>query len=448
MYRSFFIKAILFTTIITLIWSCKKEPDLIGLDLIPEDELLSHGIVDTITVIAITEKDTLLTRNSSTDMLGSLNDPAFGKTSASFYTQFRLPSFTYKFGKNPVPDSIFITLPYKGLYGDKNASQTVKVYEVTDTISHYVNYFQYSTLPVSSELIGEATFVPNLTDTLLIDSVETLPIMKIPLSLDFARRLMDTANKAAYTNDSTFVTTFKGLYFVTEDASGSGSVMYLNPTSEYSRIHLYYRYTTESNAQDTTKFMYLLNSSCARFNHFEHFSYTGADPSLLDQFAGNAQSASEKLFLQSMAGTRIKLEFPYLKNLAGKNLAIHEAALLFEPISDEINTAPALLNIKEMVPRSVIDTTAAGAELSPIAYRALPDEEEGATHILGNLDKGKYKFRITRYIQDRLIRPDDTAYPLSVYIASSNTLSNSSVIKGTSGGTARFKLVLYLTPMD
>ncbi len=450
MRRFHLITTIIFISLITLVWSCKKEPDLLGLDLIPEDELLNHDIIDTITIIARTERDTLFTRNTSTSLLGSINDESFGKTSASIYTQFRLPTTNYKFGKNPIADSIFITLPYKGIYGDKTTPQTVKIYEVTDTLSHYVNYFQYSTLPVGSELIGEATFVPNLSDSLMIDSVKTLPMMRIPLSLDFANRLMDTAYTAAYANDTSFVKVFKGLYFVTEDAEspGTGSIMYLNLTSEFSRIHLYYRYTADSNKQDTTKFMYVFSAACARFNHFEHFDYQGADPMLLDQFAGNTQSSSEKLFLQAMSGTRLRLEFPYLDKLAGKNLAIHEAALLFEPISDEHNISPSVLSIKEIIPRSLVDTTTAGANLSNIVYRALADEEEGSTHILGNLVNDKYKFRITRYVQDRILYPENPVYPLSIYISGANILSNSAVIEGTGTGISRFKLVLYLTPMN
>lgn len=433
-----------------MLWSCKKEPDLLGLDLIPENELLNHDIVDTITIIARTEKDTLMTRNSATSLLGSIDDPVFGKTNASFYAQYLLPVANYEFGTDPIADSIFLTLPYKGLYGDEDATLTVKIYEVTDTISHYVNYFQYSTLPVGTELIGEATFIPNTTDSIYIDTVKTVPMMRIPLSLDFANRLMNPPTDTTYKNNSNFVKTYKGLFFVTEDANapGSGSIMYLNLASEYSKIHLYYRYTSDSVDQDTTKFMYSFSAASARFNHFEHFDYSGADPMLLDQFAGNTQSASDKLFLQAMGGTKLLLEFPYLDKLAGKNLAIHEAALLFEPEEDEFNDAPSLLSIKEMVPRSLVDTSAS-AELSYFIYRALADEEEGATHYLGNLNNDKYKFRITRYIQDRLLHPEDPEYPLAVYISGANTSSNAAVLKGTGvEGSGRFKLVLYLTPLE
>ncbi|HLN54280.1 MAG TPA: DUF4270 domain-containing protein [Lentimicrobium sp.] len=447
MRLSLLTKTIIIISFISLIWSCKKEPDLLGLDLIPEEELLNHDIIDTITIIARTEKDTLLTKNTSASLLGSIEDLAFGRTSASFYTQFLLPEANHDFGDNPIADSIFLTLPYRGIYGDSNAVQTVRIYEVTDTLSQYVNYFQYSTLPVGAELIGEATFVPNLKDSIYIDSVKTIPMMRIPLSIDFANRLMNPPADTTYKNNTNFIKTFKGLYFVTEDATGpgSGAIMYMNLLSEYSRIHLYYRYDAAANDQDTTKFVYVFSSSAARFNHYDH-DYAGADPALLDQFAGNSATSGEKLFLQSMAGTKLLLEFPHLDKLAGKNLAIHEAELVFKPIDDEDNVAPLMLNIKEMIPRSLVDTS--NADLSYFVFRALQDEEEGATHILGNLSNDQYKFRITRYVQDRLLHPDDPVYPLAVYISGANALSNSAVIKGTEAGSGRFKLVLYLTPMN
>lgn len=449
MYRSLIVKSIVFIAFISLIWSCKKEPDLLGLDLIPENELLNHDVIDTITIIARTENDTLLTKNTATSLLGSIDDPVFGKTSASIYTQYLIAVANHKFGTNPVADSIFLTLPYKGIYGKLDAYQTVKIYEVTDTLSHNVNYFQYSTLPVGAELIGESTFVPNTTDSVYIDGEKTVPLMRIPLSLDFANRLMHPAADSIYTNNRNFVKTYKGLFLVTEDANGpgSGSIMYLNLTSEFSKIHLYYRYTTESNTQDTTKFTYSFGTTAARFNHFEHFDYVGADPVLLEQLAGSTVSSGDKLFLQSMAGTKLLLEFPHLDQLAGKNLAIHEAELIFEPDKDDFNEAPAVLSVKEMVPRSVVDTTA-GEDASYFIYRPLPDEDEGPTHYLGNLNKNKYKFRITRYVQNRLIHPEEPVYPLAVYISSANTTSNSTVIKGINAGTGRIKLVLYLTPFN
>ncbi len=122
--------------------SCQKEPDLIGLDLLPIEDNLNIDYTDTSTVVAYTlREDSLRTDELALNLLGSMSDPVFGTTTASIYTQYRLSKNNVTFGENAVADSMILTLTYKGVYGDSMASKTIRVTKLPNhwiTIHHII----------------------------------------------------------------------------------------------------------------------------------------------------------------------------------------------------------------------------------------------------------------------------------------------------------------------
>lgn len=422
------IRILILFTLFSIIWSCKKEPDLLGLDMIPESDLLDHEFIDTTTIIAYTVmEDSLQTNLLATNLLGSLTDPEFGTTTASIYTQFRLSSTNVSFGTSPVADSMILTIPYKGIYGDTLAMQNIRVYELGDTLSQYNTYYHISTIPVLSQIVGQASFIPNTWLADSIDGVKIYPHMRIALSQEFANNILTTGS-ANLADNKVFTKVFKGLYLTSDDATtpGSGAIMYLDLNHKQSKITLYYH-----NSSDTLTEEFLINSNSVKFNHYNHFNYNGANPLLLEQFAGNPASGSEKLFLQSMGGAKIKLEFPFLESLSKKKIAIHEAALILENEDpDDFYPLPSLIGIR------TFDT----------AYHVLPDESEGSSYINGiAVANSRYRIRITRYVQNRLLHPEEADDPLYIIAAGSSLSSNRAVIKGTAAGAGRMRLLIYYT---
>jgi len=457
--QSIIFRLFLLITLTSLIWSCKKEPDLLGLDLIPEEDLLNHAVIDTITIRAITEReDTLRTDELATMLLGSINDPVFGTTTASVYTQLRLPGTNVSFGTDVVVDSIVLTLPYKGIYGDSSAVQNITVYELDESIQTSVKsetsgrtldypYYHFSTLQHKATPVGQFSFVPNTVDSSMLDTVKVGPFMRIPLTLEFANRIVN-ANQildSALANNTKFLQAIKGLYITAEPATapGSGAIMYLNPTHSLSRVHIYYS-AMVNNERENKKLELLINENSGRFNHYEHSGYAGADPDLVAQMQGNGASASQKLFLQSMGGTRIKLEFPYLDKLRDKKMAIHEARLVMENAGDDTEyRLPGLIGIRERYVGQDLTT-----EKYTYLYRAIVDENAGSNYIDGYLNDDKYKLRITRYIQQRLLHPEIEFGPLYLLAAGSALSANRAVIGGPGAEQGKLKLVIYYTPLD
>ena len=94
--------------------SCSKDSG-VGSNVLPANDLLGAYACDTSTVLSsIKLKDSIITNSTSLFLLGSYNDPVFGMTKASFYTQVLFPglSVSYIFGSGCVLDSIVLVLPY------------------------------------------------------------------------------------------------------------------------------------------------------------------------------------------------------------------------------------------------------------------------------------------------------------------------------------------------
>jgi len=414
-------------------YSCTKEPDLIGLDLLPAGDFLNIDYIDTSSIVAYSvREDSLRTDELSLNLLGSVSDPVFGTTTASIYTQYRLSKNNITFGENAVADSMILTLAYKGIYGDSLSSKTIRVYEMADSINYDSSYYSTRTIPVLPELIGEATFVPNLSEADSVDGNYIPPHMRILLSPAFANKII-TADINTLKDNESFQKVFMGLYITSEQATtpGTGSILYFNLLDAVSRLKLYYH-----NSTDTSSIDFPIGSSVARFNHYEHYNYAGADPSLLEQL-GDSSANSQHLYVQSMAGTKIKLRIPHLKALAEqKHIAVNEALLVFS-VEDTsgVYEVPAQIAIKKL--------DADGN------YTALPDENEGSSFLDGKSRSGKeYRFRITRYVQNRLLNPDDPDYGLMLFAAGSSLSGNRVTLKGVGAETGKIRLLIYYTIVD
>jgi len=114
---------------ILIFLSCSKEPNQLTLKQIT-NEKINYIVDSTSTVIAYSVRDdSVSTYRPSYNLLGSMMDPVFGKTSASIYSQFKFVAASLSFGTAPVCDSIVLYLAYaSGYYGDTTTHQIINVY--------------------------------------------------------------------------------------------------------------------------------------------------------------------------------------------------------------------------------------------------------------------------------------------------------------------------------
>jgi hypothetical protein len=408
----------------SLFFAC-KEPDSIGLKVQPNGDKLNVIYCDTTSLVAYTVKDTFIrTDNTEYNLLGSNNDPVFGKNTASFYSQVLLSTNNPSFGTAPIFDSLILSLTYANtscVYGDTNSPMTVKVYQMTQSIYNDSAYFSNREFMTSSTPLATKTFVPRPSDSATIGDVKYAPQLRIPLSKSLLVSFSNATNTTSFADNTNFLQFFNGIYVTATPASGNGSIIsfdLLNPNSE---ITLYYH-----NSTDTSSFSFVTdNGGAERINHFDHSKYLYANPYLLSELTHDSiKNGNNVLYVQSMAGLQTRIEFPYIQNLVKKGkIAINKAQLVI-PVDDSAD-----ISLPYYAPPYELVLVEEYEGLD----RYLVDQSEGTSYYGGIYNSGtkEYVFNIALYLQRVLdgVEPNLGLY-LEVWTADRPSTPNRVVIKG------------------
>jgi hypothetical protein len=417
--------------------SC-KEPDSIGTEIQPIGDQLNVETYNVPLTAYSVKEDSIRSDESVYNLLGLNDDPVFGKNAASFYTQLRLPSSNPDFTGCTL-DSIFLSLDYKKIYGDTNSQMTVKVYELASDI--YVDSVYYSNreLLTTGTVIGSKTFVPKLKDSVYLgtDTVPVAPHLRIKLNNDWGiHKFLDASGSTSLSDNANFIKYFKGIYVTTTSASGRGSIVGFDLLNSLSKITLYYK-------KDTTKHAYnlVINENCARIGHFNHSKYHYADLYLRSEIYGDTAKGDSILYLHSMAGLKVRVLFPNLKDTLLKygKVAINKANFIVDLDNNDYTESdyappPQLVLLEELDGK----------------IRFLIDQYDGMTYYGGayNASKKEYKFNIARHIQQILDgAKDNLGLYLVVWTADRPNSANRVVLKGPKRKTGNLRLQITYTKL-
>jgi hypothetical protein len=416
----------------------------------PAGDKLNVVYTDTCTLIAYSVKDdTIRTDNTLYNLLGSNNDPIFGKNTASIYTQVLLSTNNPVFGTQYAPptfDSLILSLTYAGvscIYGDTNSPMTVKVYQLAQPISSDSAYFSNRDFLTTGSPLAIKTFVPHPRDNVIIKKDTLAPQLRIVMASKnintaFLQYFTSAAGTTIFANNTNFLQFFNGIYVTAAPASGAGSIIsfdLLNPNSE---ITLYYH-----NATDTTSFSFIMdNGSAERVNHFNHTKYYYANPFLRGELTHDSiKNGNKVLYAQSMAGLRVRIEYPYIKNLAKNGrIAINKAQLVI-PVDDSTD-----ISLPSYAPpyQLVLVEESGGLD------RFLLDQAEGTSYYGGiyNAATKSYTFNIALYLQRIIdgIAPNLGLY-LEVWTADRPSTPNRVVLKGPKRHAGRLSLNITYTKL-
>lgn len=414
-----------------LLSSC-EEPDVIGLNVQPPGDQLNLAETDTISLITYTvREDSLRSDETTYALLGSYLDPVFGLHSASFYSQIRLSSNNTSFGSNPQADSIVLTLVYNAAYGDTLTPQTVKVYELIESIDKDSSYYSNDAFTIGSLLASKA-FVPAPLDSVKIDGVKKAPHLRIKLEPSLAQRFIDASGSTSLSNNSNFLDFFKGIFVTTDPVNSKGAILSFDLLNSLSQVTMYYK---NDNA-DSLKYNFVINENCARINHFNHHNYSQASSYLQSQLSGDTTKGDSILYLQSMAGLKVKIKYPYLMNLvANGKIAINKAELIVKLDKNDFTenefAPPALLTVLEEQDGKI---------------RYILDQYEGTNYFGGSFNKTKYEYRfnIARHIQQILDgEKDNLGLSLVVWTANRSNTANRVVLNGSKRSDALRLSITY-----
>jgi hypothetical protein len=249
--------------------SCKKKDSSVGKGVLNPEDYLNGITTDTFDLATYTiAEDSIQTSNPPNTVLGSYNDPKFGRFDASFYTQFRLVSVNPDFGdpSQIVIDSFVLSLKYAGYYGDLSP-QTFEIYRLDEDLNIDSTYYSFSEKGVKSTNlvpIGMGTITPKPNQVSIVGGDSLDAQLRIHIKTDFAQSLIDEANSgSSFSSNENFLNFFKGFYIKTNNilqGSGSGAVFYFNLNDAASKLTMYFK-----SAGINKTFDLLMNSTCADF---------------------------------------------------------------------------------------------------------------------------------------------------------------------------------------
>ncbi len=404
-------KAACLLLLIVCLISCKKEYNAIGLNL--QDELLGTTR-DTTSITAYSVLyDTLSTTNLSTQLLGELRDPIFGKTTASVYSQFLSSGSTPSFGENPVIDSIVLTLQTAGFYGDTSAAMRFEVYELTDELESGTTYYNYSTSGHSDDNLlnnPETSYYIRPNTAITLNGEVLSPHVRIRLTPEFGQHLIDESDD--WLTDAAILAEFKGLFIQATSTHPTGCLFSTNMTSSLTGLVLYYHNTSGNGLS----YSFRPSESGVTYNNYNHFGYADACQDLRRQIIDNDNSNISKLYLQAMCGVRAKINLPYIRQKFASldnRVVINRAELVISNYypSESIFTNPSSLSIQ-------------GVKNDGSLYYIPDDDMVSGDGFFGgtyNSTTGEYRIRITQYIQQLILNQGNFANYFYLTIKGSGT---------------------------
>lgn len=423
-------------SLIVLLASCQNE-DSLGLDVQPPSDLLDVQYTDTISLVAYTLiEDSLRTDETSQNLVGFYWDPQFGPAKAEFCSQIRLSSNNVNFGSGAEIDSIVLGLDYYSIYGNskQDGYMTLYVHELIGDLFPDSSYYSNEVIH-KGELIGYKSFTPHIYDSVLVNNVYKAPHLRIPLSLNFGKRLMDASSQGYLSDNTAFLNYFKGICVSSASPASGGSILSFELLSALSCVTLYYH-----NDNDTLSYVFEINQNCARYNYFDHFGYTSSNPNLLQQLNGDTALGDNRLFLQPMSGVKVKIRFPFIKDLASLSDVSIDRAELIIPVDQSDASAltfekPSKLSLVRIADNGTLEF--------------LPDQIYTETTFDGNYysDSKFYRFVITRHIQN-LVSGAVNDNGLYLMVSGSAIRANRLLINGPGAPANQLRLRIVYTRIN
>lgn len=348
-----FVLGFAFALMATFTFFCCTDPTGVGAGYLKEDQA-NVVFVDTLTILAQTVKGDSVQVFSplgalSRHLFGRMVDPLFGVTEAGYYSQFVPDSNGTIFINKPIIDSIVLVLPVDtiGFYGSRNQSYTMEVYELDESLSRYSTYFSDAKFNASNR-IARVQFTPRI-DSFNVNifarplgqgnvvSTKLPAQVRIPLANEFGQRLIN-ADTSLYLLDTTFLSTFKGIYI--KPVGNNVGMMAFNLVSQRSGIFVYY---TENGFH--RQFRYLLDlqsNGTPLIPRLSNFRFDRGN-SLLGKYLADPSKPQDYILVQGLGGAYGKISFPSLSKL--KNVIVNQAELVLQvakvPGDDQANFTPA-----------------------------------------------------------------------------------------------------------
>jgi hypothetical protein len=324
---------------LSFLYSCIDDDFALGKESLKG----STRIVDIDTCTAVIKtvwEDSIITAGLGYTWAGEVKDSIFGTTTAISYLPFRLPSVTrqdyYEF------DSINFKISYFTDYcGDTSQPQKFSLYRLKRDFSETDdNYCYYNTQSVPMDLAHPILQNFSLNPKGAI-STKKQKILTLPAELgeELLNKFMKEEDLDVK-DDKSFANYFSGLALKPETGNNLISSFSAKADSDIC-IVIYYHYFSKE--KDMTNDVDKTDATISIvLNRQRQFSQV-----LIDRKGTRLESISSKkhdlysgtntnhqVYIQSLTGLSVEMEFPYLKdlNLLGQNVGILGVKLVLRPI--------------------------------------------------------------------------------------------------------------------
>jgi hypothetical protein len=380
--------------------SCEKSTGEIGLDFVDGSQF-AFGTKSAVAIRTHTEAfDSLVTLRPAALLVGSYQDPIFGRPTASFATQLVLSSVAPDFGANPTVDSVFMILPYAGWYGDTTAAFHIKVQRSDSALTDSV-YYAFSTA-AAGETLCDTSFVPKAGVKTLRTGTrvgETSMFLKLSRQ-KFQEWIVDasTTNPTVLASNAAFLDYFNGL--IVSGGPNNETMYQFNPGDASAKVRIFYtndsiRADTSTAGKDYGVYDLLWTSGVQSFNMISHDRSQAA----FDLAAQDTVLGEPSVYIQGLGGAVTVLNLDGLRALRDSGYVVNYAELVV-PVREGSN-------LKYQAPGGLSVLQVKGS-----AKTLIRDYQRGTVggtfSASGVLRKGAYRFEITRHVQD-LLGLDSTA---------------------------------------
>jgi hypothetical protein len=324
-------------------FSC-NETSLVGSDLFVPDSIELFFENDFDVQAKTVRGDSILTYDGvnsfSTLLVGEIQDPVFGTTTAEAYAALNIlettvVDFQYSVDgeeKQATLDSVVLVLGYQpsSFYGDSTLAHDIEIRVLDEDIFGTDSLFTSFKPEGEGRLIGSKTLVPNFTDSISISEPgDSLPTkygnqLRMTLDKEWIQEIFD--DTSLINSNADFQAYAPGLRISsTSGGSSTWGFAYGNSLNASSNIiKIYY-------TKDSIPATYNIIVNGNGHNYFNH-DYVNSE---VESFLNDEAKGDSLLFMQGLSGTEIELDLPFLEDSEYSDFLINQAELEFFVLEDE-----------------------------------------------------------------------------------------------------------------
>jgi len=401
-------KLILPLGLLLLLMPCACTEDETDLGMSLQDPFtLYQGTRDTIPLTAYTIlDDSLSTVGYAAAVIGDYSDADFGDMKATLYSQIAAPSEGINISDAVIIDSVVMTLVIDTVYPVMPDS-TPRTFHVI--VNQLAETFKPDSSFTSTKMIPES-------NVCFFDDEVTYYFDSVRLRLN--ENIYPVLRQSCTYDD--FFDFSKGIAIKLADNSQTAVTVDLSASN--TNLTLYYH----TDAIDSTlQFVFTINGGAGHSMYYEH-DYSGTP---LATFATNRKdsiSGTEKLYLEPLGGTRVRLNFQNFLDQFRKDhptAVVHYAELILPVNASVTDTSMPvrILALKNYADSNSTYVTDANVLTNTYTY--------GGFDGYYDREKNQYRLRVTRHLQELLRSGKD--YGTELIIDARRSSAFRTIINGT-----------------